>query len=162
MPMSNRQRGVTAAAAALAVAAIMPFEGFYDHVYRDPVGIPTYCFGETENVEWARTQKFSKEKCAALLDRKIRLKYAEGAEACLKVPLADPTKAAFYSFTYNVGISAFCGSSVARKANAGDIRGACDALLAWDKATYLGRKITLPGLTKRRQAERAMCLEGAR
>ncbi|MGO7237622.1 glycoside hydrolase family protein [Rhizobium brockwellii] len=31
-----------------------------------------------------------------------------------------------------MGTGGFCGSTVARKLNAGDIRGACDAFLMWD------------------------------
>ncbi len=45
---------------------------------------------------------------------------------------------------------------MARRLNAGDIRGACDALLAWNKAG--GRVVQ--GLTNRRQDERRLCLEG--
>jgi len=42
-----------------------------------------------------------------------------------------------------------------KKANAGDMRGACDSLLLWNKA---GGKV-VNGLTVRRQKERALCLQ---
>ena len=57
---------------------------------------------------------------------------------------------------YNIGIAAFCGSSMARKFNAGDKSGACDALLLWTKAGGQFRQ----GLLNRRNEERALCLEG--
>ena len=46
------------------------------------------------------------------------------------------------------------GFTVARRFNAGDYAGACDAFLMWDK--FQGR--ALRGLTLRRERERAMCL----
>ena len=47
---------------------------------------------------------------------------------------------------------------MSRRAMAGDLPGACDALLMWNKA---GGKV-VKGLTKRREAERALCLDGLR
>ena len=41
---------------------------------------------------------------------------------------------------------------------AGKIAEACDQLPRWNKATIGGRLVELPGLTKRRAAERALCL----
>jgi lysozyme len=46
------------------------------------------------------------------------------------------------------------GSTLARKENAGDVPGACDELLRWTKA----KGVTLPGLVKRREQERELCL----
>ena len=64
---------------------------------------------------------------------------------------------AMVSFAYNVGVGAYCGSSVARLLNAGQTRAACDALLKWNKAGG----VVFPGLTRRRQAERELCLAEA-
>jgi lysozyme len=52
-----------------------------------------------------------------------------------------------------VGTEAFCKSTLARKLNAGD-PAACDELLRWTTA----KGIQLPGLVKRREQERALCL----
>ena len=54
---------------------------------------------------------------------------------------------------FNVGNARFCSSTLARKANAGDMAGACAELSRW---TYAGGK-PLPGLVKRRATERAIC-----
>jgi lysozyme len=80
---------------------------------------------------------------------------AKHAEAlnCVKTPMTDGQKAAFVSFAYNVGVQGFCGSTLVRKANAGDMTGACAELSRWVMAG--GKK--LPGLVNRRAAERELC-----
>jgi lysozyme len=64
--------------------------------------------------------------------------------------------AASVSLAYNIGTTAFCRSTVARRFNAGQWKAGCDAFLMWDRAG--GRKVR--GLTRRREAERAICLRG--
>ncbi|MBY5974980.1 glycoside hydrolase family protein, partial [Ferrimonas balearica] len=80
----------------------------------------------------------------------------------LPAQLPDQTRAAFVSAAYNIGAGAFCGSSMSRRAQAGDLVGACDALLMWNKARVKGVLRPVTGLTRRRQAERALCLEGVK
>lgn len=46
-----------------------------------------------------------------------------------------------------------CASTLARKANAGDMPGACAELSKW----VFANKAKLPGLVKRRAAEREVC-----
>ena len=70
--------------------------------------------------------------------------------------LAASGVAAFLSFAFNVGNGAFCGSTLTRKANAGDMPGACAELSRW---TYAGGK-QMPGLVIRRAAERQLCERG--
>lgn len=53
--------------------------------------------------------------------------------------------------TYNIGPSVVCGSTLQRKANAG--QPFCDELLKWDHAN--GKVVK--GLAKRRQAEVKLC-----
>ena len=53
-------------------------------------------------------------------------------------------------------VKAFCGSSMSRHALAGNLQGACDALLMWNKA---GGQV-VRGLTRRRTAEHELCLAG--
>jgi lysozyme len=86
------------------------------------------------------------------------IEFETGMRARLKAPDAIPAGAyvASLSITYNIGNGAFCKSTLARKLNAGDIVGACNEFPKWDKAAG----IRLPSLTKRRTAERALCLNG--
>jgi lysozyme len=67
--------------------------------------------------------------------------------------LPEHVQAASVSFAYNVGAQAFCGSTMARKLRAGDMPGACAELSRW---VYAKGEL-LPGLVRRRAAERAMC-----
>ena len=121
--------------------------------YRDPIGIVTACTGHT-GPELRMGQTFTKEQCTEMLYVDL-LKHAQALE-CVKRPMSDGQKAAFLSFSFNVGNGAFCSSTLVRKANAGDMPGACAELSRW---TYAGGKQLL-SLIKRRAAERKLCEEG--
>lgn len=151
--MSRLKRGT--AIVAVVVTAVTGFEAVRLVAYRDPVGIPTICMGSIKGVRMGMTKTLA--ECQALLTEEL-VEHEIGMRACLKNPdtLTDGAYGAMVSFTYNVGTGAFCKSTAAKLINAGNIRAACDQLLRWDRAGG----IRLPGLTKRRKAERAMCLEG--
>lgn len=151
--MSRIKKG--GALAASVVALVSGFEGLRTYAYRDPVGIPTICFGETRGVKMGDHK--TPAECKDMLIARLA-EFETGMRKCLASPdtIPDNAYAAFLSVSYNIGTGAFCKSSMARRANQGDIRGACEALLAWDKAGGF----RLPGLTKRRQAERTLCLKG--
>jgi lysozyme len=142
------------AAAVLAVGLIAGFEGLRTKAYEDPVGIPTVCFGETKGVRLG--DKYTPDQCAVMLEKTVYETEAR-IDRCIGVGVPDESRAAFLSFAYNVGSGAFCKSTLVRKLNAGDLVGACNELPRWNKAAG----IPLPGLTKRRAAERELCLEGA-
>ena len=141
---------IGAAAAALAISTVTFYESTVQRTYRDPIGIVTACTGHT-GPELQMGQTFTREQCDDMLAKDL-LEHAEALD-CIKTPMADGQKAAFLSFAFNVGNGAFCGSTLARKANAGDMRGACAELSRWTLAG--GRE--LAGLVKRRAAERALC-----
>ena len=141
---------IGAGAVALCVPLVMYFEGTIQRVYRDPIGILTSCTGHT-GPELRMGMVFTKQQCEQQLLADL-LKHSEALD-CIKVVMTDGQKAAFLSFAFNVGTGAFCGSTLARKANAGDMRGACAELSRW---TLAGGK-EMPGLAKRRAAERKVC-----
>jgi lysozyme len=151
------RRGLLALVGAVAAGALLAFtplqEGRVLKTYRDIGGVLTYCDGATENAQAGRT--YMPAECDAQLDRDLE-RHAAGVMACVHVPLTDGQKVAFVDAAYNIGVPAFCGSSMARRANAGDLVGACDALLMWNRAD--GRVVL--GLTRRRQRERELCLHG--
>lgn len=141
------------AALALCCALVGGFEGLRTVAYRDVVGVPTICFGETRGVKIG--DRRTAEECRTMLGDRL-IEFSAGVDRCLTRRVPDKTYAAFVSFAYNVGTGAFCGSTLVRKANAGDLAAACNELLKWDKAG--GRRVA--GLTRRRREERALCLEG--
>ncbi|MFD2755660.1 lysozyme [Comamonas terrae] len=154
--MSWKERLVAAiggAAVALAIPLVQKYEGTVLRTYRDPVGIITACTGHI-GPELRDGQTFTRQQCEEMLYKDLA-KHAD-ALSCVRVPLTDGQRAAFLSFAFNVGDAAFCGSTLVRKANAGDIDGACAELSRWVYAS--GKQ--LPGLVKRRAAERQLCEAG--
>lgn len=154
----SRRAGLASIVGAAVAAALLTFtpsfEGTKLTTYRDLGGVLTYCTGATENAMWGNT--YTPEQCRAQLERDLE-RHAAGVARC--VPMSRLTagqRVAFVDVAYNIGVPAFCGSSMARRANAGDMAGACDALLMWNKVG--GKEVR--GLTRRRQAERELCLKG--
>jgi lysozyme len=144
---------IGAGATALAVPLVMLYEGYVPWVHRDPIGRLAACYGHDDQT-MTPGKRFTAAECQAMLDQDL-LKHAQALD-CIKHPLTDGQKAAFVSFAFNVGNKAFCDSTLARKANAGDMAGACAELSRWTRAG--GRE--LPGLVKRRAAERELCERG--
>lgn len=157
-PTSNGKRSsrfvAGTAFAALCCTTITSFEGMRTTAYRDSVGVPTVCIGETKGVR--RGQRFTVAECQAKLVERLGRDYAPAIERCIHRDMGDDFYAASLSLAYNIGTSGFCRSLVVRLYNAGDRRAACDAFLLYDKA---GGRV-LAGLVRRRQAERALCFKG--
>lgn len=147
--MSSTSKKQKAGWAALAVVLVGGFEGLRTQAYRDAVGIPTLCYGETRGVKM--TDKRTVNECKEMLEERL-LEFHEGVQKCIKAPMSDNRRAAVVSFAYNVGTGALCRSTFADRLNRGDPN-ACDELLKWTKAG--GRE--LKGLVNRRQAERKLC-----
>lgn len=156
-PPKKQPVGVAAAAilaaAAIAAPLVATYEGTVNKGYADPVGIPTACTGHTGGVVVGKP--YTDDQCMMFLVQDLA-KHGAAIAPCINRPIPDKTRAAFTSFAFNVGPAAFCKSTMARKVNAGDLAGACAELSKWVNA---GGK-PLPGLVKRRWAERAFCEAG--
>ena len=153
--MSRRAR-----ATLLAVTLAIPAEGLRQIAYRDPVGIPTICFGSTRGVKMGDTATV--EQCKSLLTEEMIAAVAQVEKCVPNAPV--PVLAAFADAVYNMGPSIACnthGSTAARMLKAGDWTAACRQLPRWDKAKVAGVFVPLPGLTKRRKAEEELCLSHA-
>ena len=149
-PRQQLAAKIGAGALALVTPLVILHEGWVPKTYRDPIGIVTACVGHT-GPELQMGQTFTREQCDEMLVSDL-LKHAEALD-CVTHPLTQSQKAALLSFAFNVGNGQFCRSTLVRKANAGDMPGACAELSRWTMAG--GRE--LPGLVKRRAAERALC-----
>ena len=121
--------------------------------YRDIVGIWTVCDGETR----VTMRRYTLAECKAMTVKAYN-EFGPRVLACTPgIHNRPPTLAASVVVAYNIGSAGYCGSTMARRFNAGDIAGGCDAFLNWNKAG--GRVVN--GLTRRRQDERRLCLQGA-
>ena len=137
----------------ICVGCVAGFEGLRQAAYIDPVGIPTVCFGETRDVKLG--DKYTAEQCREMLGARVQ-EFGAAVDKCVTVALAPARKAAYVSLAFNIGESAFCRSTVARRANAGDAAGSCDAILWFNKAGG----VVWPGLDNRRRQEKQLCMEG--
>lgn len=154
------RRGAAALAmSAAGIAGIQYHEGTVNSVYLDPVGIPTSCTGHTGPDTTAAMvgQARSAEVCARLLDQDTRSAQA-AVGRCVTAQVTQVQYDALVSLTFNIGNSAFCGSTLVRKLNAGDCWGASEQFSRWTKAR--GRE--LRGLVIRRADERAAFETGCR
>jgi GH24 family phage-related lysozyme (muramidase) len=155
--MATNKGGKVGLAVALATAIAIPAEGLRRIAYYDPPGILTVCYGSTSGV--IAGKRYTMDECKARLDRDM-LHAVEQVDRC--APNVPPNVlAAFGDAAYNLGPRIACdtaASTAARKLKAQDWPGACRELPKWDKARIGGVLVPLPGLTKRRAKEMALCL----
>lgn len=147
------------------------WEGTENEAYIDPVGIWTACTGHTGNVVPGRV--YTDAECESFLRTDLAVAF-EAVKRHLRVPVADETMLALVSFTFNVGEGQLSRSTLLRRLNAGEGYRACAELDRWVCGTVKpgygdtggpcrssrNNKRALPGLVKRRKAEREMCEMG--
>lgn len=153
--LKNKIIALTSASAgtiAIATVLITNFEGVSYTPYRDVANVLTVCHGHT-GPDIVADKKYTSDECAALLDNDLK-KTAVHVDKLLTVDLPDTTRAALYSFAFNVGVGAFEKSTLLKKINSGDTVGACNELRRW---VYAGGKKWL-GLVNRRDVEEQICL----
>lgn len=145
-----------AGAVAIATALAIPAEGLRQWAYNDVgQGILTVCYGHT-GADVVKNLKYSLAACRDMLDRDM-LEAVEQVERC-HPGLPDNVLAAFGDAVYNLGPSVACNSTASRYLSAGNITAACNQLTRWNKGRVAGVLVELPGLTKRRAKEKAVCL----
>lgn len=138
---------------------IKDFEGCSLTAYPDPGtgGAPwTIGYGWTHPVDGKpiKPGMTIKQETADRLLKTGLVSYENDVLKMAKVKLTQGQFDAMVSFAYNVGSRALSTSTLLRKLNDGDVNGAADEFLRWNKA---GGKV-LNGLTRRREAERALFL----
>ncbi len=93
----------------------------------------------------------------ATADRLLRtgvVSFDQAVSKMLKVTVTQNQYDALVSLAYNIGTRALSTSTLMKKLNAGDVKGAADEFLRWNRS---GGKV-MPGLTNRRKAEREVFL----
>ncbi|HDU5651462.1 TPA: lysozyme [Klebsiella aerogenes] len=141
------------------IALIKDFEGCRLTAYPDPGtgGAPwTIGYGWTLPVD-GKPVRPGMTIDQATADRLLKtglVSYENDVLKIVKVKLTQGQFDALVSLAYNIGSRALSTSTLLKKLNDGDIKGAADEFLRWNKA---GGKV-LNGLTRRREAERALFL----
>lgn len=138
------------------ISLIKQFEGCRLNAYPDPAtgGAPwTIGYGHTGNdvrpgMVWTQVQADS-----ALISDLAQCERA--ISRLVKVTLTQNQFDAIVSFVFNVGSGNLQSSTLLRKLNSGDYRGAAEEFPRWNKAA--GK--VMAGLTKRRAAERELFLK---
>lgn len=134
---------------------IKAFEGIKLSPYLDSVKIPTIGIGTTFYEDGTKVSMkdpaITEARAEALLMYHLN-SFAAKVEKLLKVSVTDNQFAALLAFAYNVGPGALGTSTLLKKLNAQDYAGAAGEFEKWNKA---GGKV-LAGLTRRRQAEKAL------
>ena len=133
------------------------FEGYRGTTYLDSAGVPTIGWGTTAAAGVGITPYVGLTINETQAEEYLLAAIAK-FEAQIRPHVGmSPNEnewGAMVSLAYNIGPGAFINSTLLRKWNLGDKRGAADQFLVWTKA---GGK-TLNGLVRRRQAERALFL----
>lgn len=126
-------------------------EGVRYDPYQDVVGVWTVCYGHTGK-DIMLGKKYTEAECRALLNKDLNT-VARQIDPYIQKPIPETMRGALYSFAYNVGAGNFQTSTLLRKINQGDQKGACDQLRRW---TYAKGK-QWKGLVTRRDIEREVC-----
>ncbi len=152
--MNDKAKRLSAVAAIATVIAI-PAEGLRQFAYYDPPGILTVCYGHTGS-DVLGGVKYSLDQCKELLTEDM-MEAVNAVEKC-HPNLPENVHAAFADAVFNLGPKVACDSTASRYLGAGEIAAACKELPRWSKARVAGVLVPLPGLTKRRAKEMALCL----
>ena len=134
------------------------FEGLFLTAYQCPAGIWTIVYGHTglkhNDGTVKKGRKITSEQAEMLLGFDLNTKYGPAVQKMLTVPVQQHEMDALVSFHFNTG--SLGKSTLLKKLNAGDRSGAAEEFLRWTRAA--GK--VLPGLLRRRRAERHMFLTG--
>lgn len=140
---------------------LVEFEGEILRVYNDPVGLPTFGVGHlvtaAEKKDYPVGKKITRATSRAFLRRDVE-RFEDCINSSVKVPITQNQFDALLSLAFNIGETNFKRSSVLRNLNKRQFDKAADAFTAWNKAKKNGKLTVLPGLTRRRNAERSVFL----
>lgn len=144
-------------------ALIESREGVVLTAYRDDAGILTIGVGHTSAAGAPRVtagMTITLQEARDILSRDLAI-FEAAVNVVVKVPLVQNEFDALVSLAFNIGAGAFKGSTLLRKLNAGDRKGAADQFLVWNKITVGKKKVVSNGLSNRRKAERQQFLSQA-
>lgn len=130
---------------------VKEFEGCKLEAYKCPAGVNTIGYGHTSGVQMGDV--CTQGQADQWLDDEL-IKFGKQVEAVVTAPINQQMFDALVSFTYNLGIGNLKDSTLLKYLNQGLYKDAADQFPRWNKSK--GQE--LPGLTRRRAAERALFL----
>jgi lysozyme len=135
------------------IKLIEKLEGCILHEYKDDAGVPTIGVGHTGGVQ--PNQTITQAQADELL-RKDLAKFVARVNKFVKVPINQNQFDALVIFDFNTG--GLGTSTLLKKLNAGDYKGAAAEFDLWTKITdpETGKKVVSQGLVNRRNAEQAL------
>lgn len=147
-----------AGASVLATQLASESEGVSLRAYQDGAKVWTICHGHTRGVKPG--MKATQGQCKAFLASDMGHAFA-ALDRIVHVPVSAPARAGLADFVFNVGEPAAARSTLIRRLNAGDTRGACAELSRW--VIVAGKDCRNPasnctGIVTRREQERELCL----
>lgn len=135
-----------------AIPLIKEFEGCKLKAYKCPADVWTIGYGHTDGVK--EGDEITQQEADRLLASDVEL-FTSGVQRLVSSDISRNQLGALTSFAFNVGLGNLRHSTLLKLVNAEDFAGAADQFLRWNKA---GGKV-LPGLTRRREAERQLFLK---
>lgn len=138
-----------------AIDLIKKYEGFRPQSYQDSVGVWTIGYGTTRiNGQLVKADMtITEDQALQLVQQEVNKLWSQ-IESITKVSLNDNQMNALVDFAYNLGFSALKTSTLMQLVNESKFDEAANQFPRW---VYAGGKI-LPGLVKRREAERQLFL----
>lgn len=128
---------------------IKRWEGCRTNAYKCPAGVWTIGYGHTKT---AKPHMMISHLEAERLLKQDLINFETAVRNYVKVPITQGQFDALVSFTYNVGISAFCNSTLLKYVNQNKFN---TAALQFGRWIYAGDK-KLAGLVRRRRAEKKL------
>ena len=113
-------------------------EGFRNKAYKDSKGLLTIGVGHLIKASEPHLvgATLSDEEVKELLRSDLKW-CSEAVESSIRVPLTQRQYDALYSLCFNIGETNFKKSTVVRKLNENDYKGAADAIEMWNKPAVL-------------------------
>ena len=136
----------------LGVDLICGFEGKRLVAYDDGVGVWTIGFGTTiypNGIKVKKGDTCTEAQAKSYMAHDLK-KFEQAVNGAVNIPLNQNQFDALVSLAYNIGTGAFNKSTLVKKLNAGDIRGAADQFDVWVNAG--GKR--MQGLVNRRAKEK--------
>ena len=139
-----------------AIDLIKKYEGFRPQSYQDSVGVWTIGYGTTringEPVKAGMT--ITEDQAIQYVQLEVNKLWSQ-IEQVVKVPINHNQMNALVDFAYNLGFNALKTSTLMRYINQSKFEQAASEFGKW---VYAGGKV-LPGLVKRREAEKQLFIE---